>query len=1065
MRASKRQAKTLNLSDVGEAPPATDVAGDGAEAAARSESAAPSVSPSDDQGERQVGARSGRSGRLGGWSATHVEFSPPSAERLSVEASPAAAPAPDEVEDERAPKPGAAGETSAADPAPGNSEPTASLDAPELPRFLREGPGAVEPVRTSPSAPPRPRKAEAASVPAQADLGFARHSYVIAALAGLAWSGSFVAFVLAFQRNIAPLTYPPFEAIVLAVLTILPAGFMVMAASALRQGARLAAETRRARELAGELITPAAVAALETGGAIAAVREEVERAKDATLTARGEFIALRDSIGAETDRLNDVAADAQRTSRVMAETLGRERDAVASLVQELQTRARDISGEVENQTRLVVDASDLARSQLSEAEATLAARAVSLTTASAEAGARVRQAGEEVGDQLDRLDGTVARLTARLRELDEHLDTQRQGLSNLTEDLKAEQDSLTGRLERQRAELVEAIAEARIGAAELDDASGQSAEALRQLVGAATASLHQITETAESRQAAFAAAAAKAHEEAAAQLQSALAEIRAASEDAVEHASGEASRVLQATTAQVEAARGQAEEISQAAVQHVEAARSQVEQLGELAFDAGQRANQAFDLRIGEARRLIEQSVGTLEEAGARSAVRIQASLDAAHAAMVELSGALADMDVRLGRLPDEARMRAEALRTALERGLGDLAAAARRVVEETQSIDLAFQDRVRRNYETLSEAVRLMGRVAADGARTKAPEGAAHTRPTRQEDARGADERAGGPAAEPEALSSRSAPPAAAPATIEPAHEAVSREAAEALIGPEALFQDEPRSKAPMAAAARPAFSHRLAVDDPRAGPPTPPPVFDRASPRADEEPRAPEIGSGLNDMAGPPSDHEAEAEAEIRFEAARAAASAAGETRLRPRLKLTPTEADEALANMFEPIKAKAVAVETQRAPVSQPAGREADHGLDEWTWTDLLQSIERPSPDDDEVLAEQMIGEIQALGVDAGALLPRMRIEEIASAVSAGDPSAARDSVRRLAPAAVRRLSRRVLTDRTLREQADRYVRRYESILSSSVGHDSDVTAALLSSEPGRAYLLLDAAVGDL
>jgi hypothetical protein len=67
--------------------------------------------------------------------------------------------------------------------------------------------------------------------------------------------------------------------------------------------------------------------------------------------------------------------------------------------------------------------------------------------------------------------------------------------------------------------------------------------------------------------------------------------------------------------------------------------------------------------------------------------------------------------------------------------------------------------------------------------------------------------------------------------------------------------------------------------------------------------------------------------------------------------------------------------------------------------------------------------------------------------------------------ISPPFCRRLSRRVLTDKTLREQADRYVRRYDTLLRGGAEPDSDTASVLLSSDQGRAYLLLDAAIGDL
>ena len=111
--------------------------------------------------------------------------------------------------------------------------------------------------------------------------------------------------------------------------------------------------------------------------------------------------------------------------------------------------------------------------------------------------------------------------------------------------------------------------------------------------------------------------------------------------------------------------------------------------------------------------------------------------------------------------------------------------------------------------------------------------------------------------------------------------------------------------------------------------------------------------------------------------------------------------------------------------------------------------------------------MLNEIEALGLDPAALLPRARIDEIAAAIQAGDGSGAREVVRRLAPAAVQRLSRRVLLDSGLRSQTERYLRRYNEIVADAKDRDKEgfMVAALLSSDPGRAFLLLDAGLGEL
>lgn len=163
-----------------------------------------------------------------------------------------------------------------------------------------------------------------------------------------------------------------------------------------------------------------------------------------------------------------------------------------------------------------------------------------------------------------------------------------------------------------------------------------------------------------------------------------------------------------------------------------------------------------------------------------------------------------------------------------------------------------------------------------------------------------------------------------------------------------------------------------------------------------------------------------------------------------LRPRLKLTSAAPED-----------------EGRLPAREREG---------WTWRDLLGSMEGGEPAetvDDDLLADRLIEEIHRLGVDPNALLPRSRVEAAAEAHQVGAPDTAREIVRRVAPAAARRISRHVLTDKAVREQADRFLAIYETRLAEAVRRDPEgyMATALLASEPGRAFLLIDAAIGDL
>jgi len=172
---------------------------------------------------------------------------------------------------------------------------------------------------------------------------------------------------------------------------------------------------------------------------------------------------------------------------------------------------------------------------------------------------------------------------------------------------------------------------------------------------------------------------------------------------------------------------------------------------------------------------------------------------------------------------------------------------------------------------------------------------------------------------------------------------------------------------------------------------------------------------------------------------------------------LKLTPTESDEALSTVFEPA-----------AERRQPERAAAEQGADgePWSWTDLLSSLDGEAPDEGE-LDEALVEQIRSLGVDPVALFPELRIEDIAAALEEGDFAGAREIAHRLAPAAIRKLARRVMGDKLLRAQAERFVQQQGARLGEAKrrGQSRAHIARALATETGRAYLMFDAAVGDL
>ncbi len=770
--------------------------------------------------------------------------------------------------------------------------------------------------------------------------------YMTALVVSVLWACGPIAFAWGYRRGVAPFDFEPFALLVFALLAIGPAAFVWLAAYVVRQGQKLGVETQRAKALADEMVTPAMAAGAQTADVIQAVRDEIVRAGAAASEARETILALRQVLAVESEKLVEAAANAVRTAGGLTESLGRERAEMGGLAQTLDSQATAVTDAITQQAKMVAEASDLAETQLREAEASLAARAADLAAAAGETSDVARTAADDLTRHIARLETAGLGVSDQIKSVQSGLTEQRAGLVNVAHALRADHESFAAQAETHAAQLAEFIGQARLSAAEMGDRAVKGGEALRQLMAEATDQFREMADSAKAERDEFG--------------QSTLHSMEAVSRAA----SAERARLEEQTQATIAALTGAADRTRQAAERHAETARDQVDQLSEAAFTAGQQANKVFEARLEEARALIEQSARMVDEAGSTTIRKLDEGARAARATLDELAAMLATIEDRAVRLPAAARGQAEEVRQAVSDSIDDLMDHARRTADETQAIDEAFQDRVRRNYEMLSEAVRMMGTVATT----------ANLAPL--------------------------APPRERPARA-------SRKPVETLAEPEAVKAIEPAPEPQI----------------------VPEPVLETVA----DAPAPAEIDDTeleLNEPIPAPRDPS------------------------RPRLRLTPTATDAEFSTVFE-----------------QAGGRNEEPGGEGWTWKDLLSSIDESEGAEPEVLhaplEEALAAEIGVMGIDPSALLPRSRLQEIAEILQARDADGARTMVRKLAPAATRRLARRLFTDEALKRQVVQYLSRYHDLLEETVARDRDgrLVEALLSSEAGRTYLLFDAAAGDL
>lgn len=741
--------------------------------------------------------------------------------------------------------------------------------------------------------------------------------WTLASAIAALWALAPIAFAFGYARGVPAFQVEGFAFTVFASLAIGPALMTLLGAYLLRQATGISDELRRTRTATDRIVTPAALAAVGASSAVDAMRQGVDEAAAAAERAREHIISLREALAEETARLAEAAAESARMANQLAQGLGHERTAMETLSQSLDARSTAVVDAIGSQARMVAEASDLAETQLREAEAALAARAADLAAAAAEASDAARVGAEDLSRQVARLESAGLGVSDQVAAVEKTLAAQRAALLEVSQALRSEQEDFAAEAETRTAQLTEFVAYTRVGATELSDQAAMGAEILRGLISSAADQFREMADSAKARQDALAE------------------ETKKTLEMIGDVAENQRTLLEEELKAAMEAMADAALKAAQGVEARVEAARSRVDQLNEIAFAAGQKADAVFESRMEEARDIIEHSAQMVEQAGARTSQKLADSVQAARGTLDELEAMLSEIGKRTAELPSEALMKAAEVRVSIEQGVEQLMNAVRRTADETAAIDQAFQERVRRNYEMLSEAA---GAVTAAGVSTVAARAASSS-----------------------AAKGRAAPP-------------------------------------PPTAAAKPSQPQPLPMAE-------------------------------FDDEGDAPND--------------------------RRRLRLTPTATDEEFRSVFE--KAS-----------SRKAAPPADDGEGQggWSWRNLLSGIESSSPGD-AALGEKLAAEITAMGIDPHALLPRPRIDEIAAALQTGDAGGAREVVKRLAPAAIRRLVRRLFSDSTLKGNAERFIKRYAGMVEEAAGQDREgfLMAALLSSDAGRAYLLLDAASGDL
>ncbi|WP_461343813.1 tipN [Brevundimonas sp. GN22] len=681
-------------------------------------------------------------------------------------------------------------------------------------------------------------------------------AYAFAIIGSALWVGGIGSW-FAYEFGSGMVDLEPIRIAVYALIAVAPVGLAFLLAHALRLGSALAYESNRARELADALVAPTLYGAQQTSGIVASLRTDIDEAAGMAERARQELTQLREILLTEATRLSDAARTAQAATQNITRTMGDERQQLATLGETLDSKALSVADAVQRQAQMVVEASDMAQAQLREAEAALAARAADLAAAANEAQDAARVAAEDLGRQTLRLETAGTGVSEQIKAVEDGLSQQRAALVTAAYSLRTDQEDFAAQIESQRAQFIDHLSETRTAANDLNQTGDQIAEGIKNQVEAVLEQFRTLVNMSQREAEGF---------DAATKL----------SLDKFEALAAESrDRLLAETRAAVETLNRASLEQRQLAEQALQQAQIRADRLGESLFDAARQADDAAESRIAGARRIVDETLKLVDHTGMEAMSRLETLTQRMNEALGRIETSVRDLDDRTARLPEEAAQRMAAVRQTAEQSLASLTDASRRAAAEAEALDMGFQDRVRKNYEMVNEAVRLMGSTP--------------------------------------------------------------------------------------------------------------------------NEPHAP-----ADDLS--------------------------------PRI----------------PLRAAPPLHETRAPAQSAP-------------WASSYAEPVPPAPVAMSVLTERAVSAIRRMGVDPNALLPRARIEDAAYALARQDVTRARQIVRRVAPAAVRSVNRRVTADQELHRDILGYVERYAAALAE-YGDDQHTVNARLATDDGRAFLIYDAALND-
>jgi methyl-accepting chemotaxis protein len=402
------------------------------------------------------------------------------------------------------------------------------------------------------------------------------------------------------------------------------------------------------------------------------------------LAVRGEIGRLEGAIGEVADRLRLIEGNVESQTSALSAAGNNARGGADQLVATMENERQRLDALLAAMADLTTQAqasTQIAAQSIDERAGKLAQAAESLVD-------RSTQASDLAAGAAQRLDLAAQRAVDAIGEL----------------------DRAAGRGEAALARAHDLMVLARLRADEAVGSVGNAVASLHNAAASASETARVVSETIQSETNASRDAGLATVEEIRLATVTSAQMVTQALRSEAEAATIAGAQTLAALQASAEAVRFAAEEAHEQSNQQIADNQRRLDTVRQTAFEAGKDADTFMQTRITDARALIEQSAGLLDETGTKIQERFGRLAGACADQARAVEDLLDTLDRRLEHLPKEATDRAAAIESALSDTLQRLTEAGRKAADETAALDSAFQNRLRDSYSALGEVVQRLG-------------------------------------------------------------------------------------------------------------------------------------------------------------------------------------------------------------------------------------------------------------------------------------------------------------------------------------------------------------------